>query len=213
MTRFATSDEHFYHNNILTGWDGTQRPRPFATMEDMVEGMIDRHNAVVRDNDEVYHLGDMFWKSAGIDRAIWIRQRLRGKHFYALGNHDEMFWLNKEQTLPSQLQNHFESVKQRYWMPSNGINRHGLVLEHYAGRVWQGSHKGSYQLFGHSHGGLNHGKGQEDYLSYDVGVDVNDFTPVAFEDIAVILRKRAERREFRIKNAPKRVRDYYSITT
>jgi calcineurin-like phosphoesterase family protein len=212
MQRFATSDEHFYHNNILTGWDGVQKPRPFATMEEMVEGIIDRHNAVVKDNDEVFHLGDMFWKSTGLSKAIWIRQRLRGKHFYALGNHDELFWTDKGQTIPSQLQNHFESVKQRYWMPSNGINRHGVVLEHYAGHVWQGSHKGSYQFYGHSHGKLNNTAYASDHLSYDVGVDVNDFTPVAFEDVAVKLRARAEQRGFKITDAMPKIRYYSSIT-
>lgn len=205
MNRFATSDEHHGHQNILTGWGGKQTPRPFATMDDMIEGIIDRHNAVVKDNDEVYHIGDMFWRSLGLQKAIWIRQRLKGQHFYILGNHEELF------ANPS-LGYHFNSITDRLFL-KDPLNKHGIVLDHYAGRVWNHSHKGSYQLFGHSHGGLNHGKGQEDYLSYDVGVDVNNFTPVAFEDIAVILRKRAERREFRIKNAPKQVRDYYSITT
>lgn len=194
MNRFATSDEHLGHQNILTGWDGKQTPRPFATMDDMVEGIIDRHNAVVRDNDEVFHLGDMFWRTFGLKKAIWVRQRLRGQHFYILGNHDEMFWKDEYQTVPSDLQQHFNFVGQRLFLKDK-LNRHGIVLDHYAGRVWKASHKGAWQLYGHSHGHLP----EEDYLSMDVGVDANSFTPVSFDDIAAKLRGRLKRREAKIK--------------
>lgn len=208
MNRFATSDEHLGHENILTGWGGKQTPRPFVTMDDMVEGIIDRHNSVVKDGDEVYHLGDMFWRSFGEPRAAWVTGRLNGHHFYVLGNHDELFFYDNGR--PSYLYDQFVSVSQRLFLKDK-LNRHGIVLDHYAGRVWNGSHKGSYQFFGHSHGNLNQFQG--DFLSYDVGVDSNDFTPVAFEDIAAKLRKVAERRDFRIQNAPRLVRDYYSVTT
>ena len=32
MNRWTTSDEHFGHNNIMTGWGGKQTPRPFASI-------------------------------------------------------------------------------------------------------------------------------------------------------------------------------------
>lgn len=212
MNRFATSDEHFYHNNILTGWDGAQKPRPFETMDDMVEGMIDRHNSVVGDNDEVYHLGDMFWRTCPLERAVWIRQRLKGKHFYAFGNHDEIFWLDKQETMPSMFQQHFESCRDSYFLKSNGVNRHGVVLGHYAGHVWRESHKGSYQFFGHSHGKLDNTAYPMTHLSYDVGVDTNNFTPVSFEDVAVKLRKRAEQFNLDGQQAHQKLRYFASIT-
>lgn len=190
MQRWATSDEHFGHQNILTGWNDPEKARPFATMDDMVEGIIDRHNAVVRDGDEVYHLGDMFWRSFGFGRAISVMQRLHGQHFYILGNHDELILDN-----PFTLQSQFSFVGDRLFLKDK-LNKYGIVLDHYAGRVWQGSHKGSWQLYGHSHGNLP----EEDYLSMDVGVDSNNFTPVAFEDIAVRMTKKVEQREKFIKH-------------
>lgn len=196
MNRFATSDEHLGHNNILTGWGDPKKARPFYSMDDMIEGIIDRHNEVVRDGDEVYHLGDMFWRSLGLDKAIWIRQRLRGQHFYVFGNHDELFWSDKEQTIPSRLQLHFNKLGERLVL-NDRRNRYGIVLDHYAGRVWNGSHKGAWQLYGHSHGHLP----EEDYLSMDVGVDVHNFYPVSFDTIAEHMRKKEERRSFKIKNA------------
>lgn len=50
---------------------------------------------------------------------------------------------------------------------------HNVVLFHYACRVWNASHHGSFHLWGHSHGGLSH-QGR----SLDVGVDSWDYRPV-----------------------------------
>jgi calcineurin-like phosphoesterase family protein len=207
MNRFATSDEHFGHHNILTGWDGKQTPRPFANMEDMVEGIIDRHNAVVGEGDEVYHLGDMFWRTFGEMKSVWVMSRLNGTHFYVLGNHDEIV---KESHLG--LTAKFESISERLFLKDK-LNKHGIVLDHYSGRVWNGSHKGSWQLYGHSHGNLENRFDRDDLLSMDVGVDVNNFTPVAFEDIAVKMRKRVERREKTFAHLAKQERSYNSITS
>ena len=53
MTKFLTSDEHYNHKNIL-GYCS----RPFSTVEEMNQALIDNHNSVVGPNDEVIHLGD-----------------------------------------------------------------------------------------------------------------------------------------------------------
>lgn len=207
MNRFATSDEHLGHQNILTGWDGKQTPRPFATMDDMVEGIIDRHNSVVRDGDEVYHLGDMFWRSFGELKAKWVLSRLYGRHFYVFGNHDEII---KESHLG--LSGMFWDRAERMLLKDK-LNKHGIVLDHYSGRVWNGSHKGAWQLYGHSHGNLNRAPESEYLLSMDVGVDTNNFTPVAFEDIAVKMHKRVERREKTFAQLTKQERSFNSITS
>lgn len=45
-------------------------------------------------------------------------------------------------------------------------------------RSWHLSHYASFMLFGHHHGNLDpHG------LSFDVGVDTNDFYPYSLNDI------------------------------
>ena len=63
-----------------------------------------------------------------------------------------------------------------------------IVLCHYGMRVWNKSHHGSYQLYGHSHGHLP-GTTQ----SQDVGVDCWNFTPVEFKDI---LKRMASNKQF-----------------
>ena len=84
MTIFVVSDTHFGHRNMLNFLleDGT-KVRPFATVEEMDETLVDNWNRVVTDSDIVYHLGDVYfgdgWKHL---------DRLKGKKRLVLGNHD-----------------------------------------------------------------------------------------------------------------------------
>lgn len=57
MNIFFTSDTHFGHNNIIK-----LSNRPFSSVEEMNEGLIERWNDVVGAEDIVYHLGDFSLK-------------------------------------------------------------------------------------------------------------------------------------------------------
>ena len=85
---FFTSDTHFSHANILTfrGKDGDVI-RPFASVEEMDETMVERWNSVVRDGDKIYHLGDLSFNKA---RLPAIMNRLRGSKRLVVGNHDDI---------------------------------------------------------------------------------------------------------------------------
>lgn len=56
---YFTSDHHFWHENIIS-----YCKRPFASVEEMNEKMVQYWNDVVKDKDEVYYLGDfsMAWR-------------------------------------------------------------------------------------------------------------------------------------------------------
>ena len=69
----------------------------------------------------------------------------------------------------------FTTVQDIMEYNSSGIN---IVMCHYAMRVWNKKHHGSYHLFGHSHGTL------EDFdLSFDCGVDGNQFQPWSLDEV------------------------------
>ena len=51
--KYYTSDLHFGHKNIIKYED-----RPFSSIEEMDEALIDKWNKKVKKNDEVYILGD-----------------------------------------------------------------------------------------------------------------------------------------------------------
>ena len=50
---FFTSDTHFNHKAIISYCS-----RPFESVEEMNDRLIDNWNQVVKPNDTVYHLGD-----------------------------------------------------------------------------------------------------------------------------------------------------------
>jgi calcineurin-like phosphoesterase family protein len=59
-----------------------------------------------------------------------------------------------------------------------------ITLCHYAMRVWNKSHFNAWQLFGHSHATLSPiGK------QYDIGVDNNEFRPISFKQLQLIMAK------------------------
>lgn len=75
------SDCHFGHQNIMR-FDG----RPFGSVEEMDNYMIEKWNSVVEKDDTVYIIGDFCWglESEWVD----ILSRLSGRKVLIMGNHD-----------------------------------------------------------------------------------------------------------------------------
>ena len=69
--QFYISDWHYGHANVIA-FDN----RPFKSLLEMDEALVDRWNAVVSPGDTVYVLGDMFWCKA--QDAIPILHSLKG---------------------------------------------------------------------------------------------------------------------------------------
>jgi calcineurin-like phosphoesterase family protein len=176
---FLTSDEHYGHERIIT-----LAKRPFASVEDMNETIIARHNKKVPNNQGqlTIHVGDMFWQTMSYEEASLILRRLHGRHAFIFGNHDEL--VEKSVLLRNLFtwivgKNKASGSEQIKW------NNHKITLNHYSQRVWDGSHKGHWHLYGHSHGALT-GLGK----SFDIGVDGHGFSPWSMEEIETEMEKR-----------------------
>ena len=124
----------------------------------MNEEIIKRHNSIVKNNDIVWHLGDLTMESKST--AYSYLDRLNGNHHCIRGSHD--YWMNKG----------YQGIVELK------ISKKFIVLCHYAMRVWPRSHYNSWQLYGHSHGGL-----QPSGKQLDVGVDTHDFYPWSFDEV------------------------------
>lgn len=75
------ADTHFGHKNILK----FEAPyRPFSTIEEHDEALIDRWNSVVAQTDSVWHLGDVLFGR----HSFAVLPRLHGRKKLVLGNHD-----------------------------------------------------------------------------------------------------------------------------
>ena len=79
---FFTADTHFGHARTLA-----LSRRPYASVAEMDAALIDKWNAVVGDDDEVYHLGDVA-DIAHTDVGDCLT-RLRGRLHLVLGNNDD----------------------------------------------------------------------------------------------------------------------------
>lgn len=88
MTIYFTSDQHFMHKNILDFED-----RPFKTLEDMQEGLIEAHNSVVNKTDQVFILGDFCFGKA--NQWVELLNKLRGRLILIKGNHDKSKIINR----------------------------------------------------------------------------------------------------------------------
>ena len=94
---FFTSDQHFGHFNIIRLCQ-----RPFATAEEMDAAMLAKWNARVGDDDTVYVLGDLFFRSATVEPILGA---LRGRKHLVVGNHDHS-WMGRVR-----MGDYFESVQ------------------------------------------------------------------------------------------------------
>ena len=171
---YFTSDEHFGHRNIIDFCH-----RPFKDTDEMRETIIANHNSLVKPGDRVYHIGDMFWRTLSVGEALTIKYRLNGEHYYIYGNHDEMF------------RNHAVRDSFIWCKDVENLNIKGfpnIFLCHYAMRVWNGSHRGAWHLYGHSHNQLpeitNGNKRDGDSpFSFDIGVDCWNYKPISLEQV------------------------------
>lgn len=77
---FVVSDTHFGHKRIL---EFTKRP--YSSIEDHDKDLVLRWNSVVREQDTVWHLGDVYF--GGKDKHE-ILAHLNGNKKLVLGNHD-----------------------------------------------------------------------------------------------------------------------------
>ena len=165
MAVFFTSDTHFGDHRVLNLY-----PRPFASVAEMDAALVERWNATVGGEDEVWHLGD-FARTAKAGAALLAR--LNGTKRLIAGNNDpggvaELGWASVESYVETAV---------------DGV---ALVLCHYPFRSWNGMHRGAVNLHGHSHGRLKPLPRQ-----FDVGVDVRDYRPVTLQQLLDSARRPA----------------------
>ena len=156
MPMFFTADTHFGDHRTIN----IQR-RTFATVAEMDEAMVTGWNAVVGPQDEIWHLGDVARRSADVPELL---ARLNGTKHLVRGNNDA----------PATCAAAGWASVQDY----AEITVHGmlLVLCHYPFRSWNGQHRRSIDLHGHSHGRLKPMPRQ-----FDVGVDARGYRPTTLD--------------------------------
>ncbi len=134
MAVFFTSDTHFGH----AGARGLYR-RPFESAAVLDAAMLERWNAAVGLEDEVWHLGD-FALSVPETAMAELLIRLHGRKHLIIGNNDSP----ATTTLAG-----WSSVRPYAEIELDGF---GLVLCHYPFSSWRNMSRGWPNLHDHSHG-------------------------------------------------------------
>lgn len=185
---FFTSDLHLGHENAIA-----HKGRPFSSVEEMNDTLIENINAVVGVDDELWVLGDFAYK-INREQVRELRRRIKCKHVHLIyGNHDRDYSCDHI----------FQSV-QHYKELKTPFGK--VILFHYPIMEWNAAHYGTIHLHGHIHssGEYNYENRckllkdrfpyghtpKNDALSlriYDVGVDANEFKPVSLETIVKFL--------------------------
>lgn len=80
---WITSDQHFFHKNIISLCD-----RPFKSVEEMNEKLINNFNSKISSNDFVIHLGDMVMGDQKKNIPNILSQLTLTKSCIIRGNHD-----------------------------------------------------------------------------------------------------------------------------
>ncbi len=158
MAIFFIADTHFTEENIIK-----YENRPFASVQDMNESLIEKWNARVCDEDIVYVLGDF----GALEQEKEILTRLRGIKYLVKGNHD---------------------IKENEYYRKAGFQEVydcPILLESF----WILSHEPLYvnenmpyaNLFGHVHNSPLFKDFSKQH--YCVSVERTDYAPISFDEI------------------------------
>lgn len=146
--------------------------RPFSSIEEMNSTLIKNWNNKVGPDDTVYHLGDF-----AFGNPKWAKEcfyAVRGKKHLIYGNHDK----KHIKELPWDSQGHYLELN---------IDRIFYILFHYPISSWNGSHHGSFHLYGHVHGKSPIAKIPN---ALDVGIDNGYPAPIELSELTEIFKER-----------------------
>lgn len=169
-----TADTHFGHEYIL---DACQRP--FKSIKEHDDALIERWNKAVNKHDMVYHCGD--FALANCDYICEIIDQLNGQKFLIEGNHDRLTVGIKKRFIT------VERIKEIKVTDEEAGIKQKITLCHYPIESWRSKSHGSWHLHGHCHGDL---KAIERRL--DVGVDCHNFNPISYEKVKEIITKQGD---------------------
>ena len=167
---FFSSDYHFGHDKEFL-WGPRGLPSMFANSQ----AIVGNHNAIVKDEDDVYVLGDLMLGDN--EYGLQMIKSLKGKLHIILGNHDTDTRIKLYEQLLNVVEITYAKVikigKQHYF-----LCHYPTMTANYDDKPY---HNHMINLYGHTHQQTNFYNNNP--FMYHVGVDSHDCYPVSIEQI------------------------------
>lgn len=189
-----TSDLHLGHINIVDSCN-----RPYDSVEEMNEALIENWNRRVTDETDVYIMGDFSYRSH-MHVGSYL-DRMKGNKHLVIGNHDHKWMKNV-----SNLDRYFVSVSN---MELINLGNKLITLCHYPMIEWNRSryakeqgNSSSWLIHGHIHNdreGMAYKFIKENLpCALNAGVDINGYEPVTFDELVINNNLWYERNELKV---------------
>lgn len=170
---FFISDTHFGHANILTFKrnDGTPL-RPFKTIEEHDETIVENWNKAVRPQDHIYHLGDVAMKRDSLVTLL----RCNGHKRLVRGNHDifstKIFMLYFEEIYGVRIFTEHKIACSHIPLHPDSLNRRG----------W------STNVHGHTHSNRVLLNNEPDKRYIPISCEHTNYAPISLEDLKLLIQ-------------------------
>lgn len=169
MTIFFVGDTHFGHRNIL---EYEAEHRRYDTIEEHDQDIIDNWNSVVRIGDTVYHLGDVAFGRASVEKV----DLLNGVKHLILGNHDNS-------TSKQLLKMYFATVQRKLMVK---IEDRNVWMCHYPFPLQDHlcpPDNVSIYIHGHAHSRMPTINWRDNYPRVNVSLERINMTPISWENV------------------------------
>ena len=180
------SDLHYNHGNILWINQPTRGDR-FKDLEEMNQYILGELREKVGPDDILFDLGDLIWKE-GPAEVEKLSEVLPVRSFRVLGNHDGRnlgawgkTWRGIYDLLDLIIKKDGEDIR--------------ITLSHYPLLDWNHRYRGSWNLHGHCHGGIDTLNNESAELRMDIGFDGKEAQKVGsflipFDSILAVMKER-----------------------
>lgn len=172
--RFFTADWHLFHKGIAHYCNRDEK-----TIKEMHNRLVKEHNSVVKEEDEVWIIGDVTMLSAEhAQRVKKVVERFNGTKHLVIGNHDD--WRPRTYEHAG-----FWTVHTAWWFP---YKEWTFYLTHDPAKYTIiHNDPNAIMLCGHVHQLFQHLLPERRIIN--VGVDVWNMKPISFVDIIHLLEE------------------------
>lgn len=163
-------DTHFGHSNVL--WMDS---RPYKTVEEMDEDIIRKWNSCVKEDDDVWFLGDLCCRSK--KKPQYYLEQLNGKKHLLIGNHDGVILKNLDAN------KYFESIDMLRQITDGGKQ---IIMCHYPLAEWPMYFRGAIHIYGHIHNNSQNKANRfmlKEPNALNAGCMINGYKPCTLQEL------------------------------